>query len=190
MEINNQNKGAVGELIVAARLMILGHDAAITNFTVKNSKTFDLYCRNSKTNQIVPIQVKTSTDADFHTGITHEPFFDKNGAVDMAAGRTFVESKVTCPWVFVDLSGDAKDPIIKYFILTRKQVIDFICISEEWYLTWHGRKKKLSQKGIILLPLKWFSGMPIIEPQTSIHSALANPFPNEDFENAWDNIWK
>jgi hypothetical protein len=188
--INNQNKGAVGEHLVAARLLILGHDASITNFTVNNSKSFDLFCRHEKSGNIVPIQVKTTSSANFHTGITHEPFFDDNGNVDMAKGRQFVEQKIICPWVFVDVSGDAEKPNIRYFVLTRQQVIDFICITEEWYLTWSGRKKTLSHKGIILLSLKWFGDAHVLEPKKALHDALINPFENIDFEDAWDNIWK
>ena len=41
--LNNQNKAALGEAMVLARLLLLGYDATITNFTVKNSKSFDIF---------------------------------------------------------------------------------------------------------------------------------------------------
>jgi hypothetical protein len=190
MTINNQNKGAIGEHLVAAHLLILGHDASITNFTVHNSKSFDLFCKRKGSDQIVAVQVKTTTYADFHTGLTHEPFFDEKGNVDMVKGRKYVEQKVTCPWVFVDISGTEAMPQIRYFVLSRQQVIDFICITEEWYLTWPDRAvKPLKHTGIILLPLKWFFNDHILEKSSSRHQELINPFEHINFENAWDNIW-
>ena len=45
--ISNQNKGAIGEYIVLSRLLLLGHDAAIANFTVNNVNGYDIFCRNN-----------------------------------------------------------------------------------------------------------------------------------------------
>ncbi len=40
-----QAKGTIGEMHVAIRLLLLGHDVANTNFTVKNTAYYDLLCR-------------------------------------------------------------------------------------------------------------------------------------------------
>lgn len=187
-ELNNQNKAAIGESLVLAHLLLLGYDAAITNFTVKNSKSFDIFCREDKGN-IVPIQVKTSSCQSFHIGMTHASFLDKNGKVDMINGRKAVEEKVICPWVFVDISGTPKDPKFRFFILSRKQIIDIICSSEEWYLTgFPNRKKILSLKGTVNIPLPWLEGKGVKANKN--HIAWINPLQNEATENEWNNIWK
>lgn len=42
----SQAKGAIGEMYLTMRLLLLGHDVANTNFTIKNTSYYDLLCRN------------------------------------------------------------------------------------------------------------------------------------------------
>ena len=186
--ISNQNKGAIGEYIVLSRLLLLGHDAAIANFTVNNVNGYDIFCRNNKIGMIRTIQVKTTTGGAFHVGMSHAPFFDKEGKVDMAQGRRFVESKIDSPWIFVDVSGTELQPVFRFFILSRKQIIDLILASEEWYLTGYQRNKHLSKNGNILIPHPWLEGVGV--KASSKHIEFVNPLASVQLEDEWDNVWK
>ena len=186
--LNNQNKAAIGEAMVLARLLLLGYYATITNFTVKNSKSFDIFCRDDNSGKMVPVQVKTSTCQSFHVGMTHAPFFDSNGKVNISNGRKAVEEKVICPWIFVDITGTPKDPEFRFFILSRQQVIDIICSSEEWYLTgFPNRKKSLALNGTINIPLSWLEGEGVKANRN--HIEWINPLSKIHMEDNWNNIW-
>ena len=45
IQYTRQAKGAIGEMYLTMTLLLLGHDVANTNFTVKNTAYYDLLCR-------------------------------------------------------------------------------------------------------------------------------------------------
>lgn len=189
-DINRSNKGAIGEHLVTAHLLLQGYDVAIANFTVKNSKTFDLFCHNDETGLSTTIQVKTTLNGSFYTGLTHKDFLN-NGNVDIAYAQKQVEKHIQCPWVFVDINGTKDDPDIRYFILSPTQLVHLIVKTEEWYLTgYNNRKKPLSENGTINILAKWFTDNPILEAAKTSHIELPNPLVGCKVKGEWSNIWK
>lgn len=188
--INRSNKGAIGEHLVTARLLLQGYDVAIANFTVKNSKAFDLFCHNEKTGQSTTIQVKTALNGSFYTGLTHKDFLN-NGNVDMAYAQKQVEKHIQCPWVFVEINETKNYPDIQYFVLSPSQLVRLIVNTEEWYLTgYNNRKISLSENGTINIPTKWLTGNPILEEAKASHKELPNPLFGYKIKDEWENIWK
>jgi hypothetical protein len=184
--INKRNLGAVGEFQVLSRLLLLGYQAAITNMTVYNMENIDIFCRNSK-NCFAAIQVKTTKTNSINVGITHSKFLDNNGNTDLAAGLSYLESKIVGPWVMVQVRGSEDNPIFKFFIMSRKQVINMICDSERWYLSDFNRKKPLNGSGGIYLSIPWLYGNGV--QANSNHKEWMNPFAGNSFENQWQNLW-
>ncbi len=180
--------GAIGEHQTLSRLLLLGYNAAITNLSVENTESTDILCYDNK-GRFCAIQVKTTSQDNWKTGISHKEFYDDKGKIDLAKGRKFLEHKVVGPWVFVQVGGSSVFPTFKFFVLSRSEVIDMICSNEEWYLTGYNRKKALKGTGPICLYAPWFYGNGI--PANSNHIEWVNPFssPNYKFEDVWDNLW-
>lgn len=189
IQYTTQAKGAIGEMQVAIRLLLLGHDVANTNFTVKNTAYYDLLCIKEGEGQAYPLQVKTTFSNSFRVGMTHGDFIDTNGAFDEVKGRKRAEEKVQCSWAFVECNGTPSNPEFRVFILTRKQVIDLIVASEYWYLTDCGRYlphvKPSGDVGLISIWLEGKSGK-----ATKLHTTIfPNPLNGVSQQDKWDNIW-
>ena len=184
--INKNNLGAIGEHQVLSRLLLLGYQAAITNMSVDNMENIDIFCRDSQ-NRYAAIQVKTTLANEINVGIAHRKFFDDNGNIDLIAGLKYLESKIVGPWVMVQVSGAETDPLFKFFIMSRKQVIEMIYDSERWYLTDFNRKNPLNGNGGIYLPIPWLYGNGVTANNN--HKEWINPFNGHSFENQWQNLW-
>lgn len=88
----------------------------------------------------------------------------------------------------VQVSGTDTDPSFKFFIMSRKQVIEMIYDSERWYLTdFFNRKNQLSGNGVIYLPVTWLYGHGV--SANNNHKEWANPSMGYSFENQWQNLW-
>lgn len=74
------------------------------------------------------------------------------------------------------------------FFLSRRQVMDLILASEEWYLTGYRRDKPISKNGNILIPLPWLEGAGV--KASSKHVEFVNPLASVHLEDEWNNIWK
>lgn len=149
--------GAIGEHQTLSRLLLLGYNAAITNLSVENTESTDILCRDSK-GRFCAIQVKTTSEDNWKTGISHKEFYDDKGNIDLAKGRKFLENKVVGPWVFVQVGGTSIIPTFKFFVLSRSEVIDMIYSNEEWYLTGYNRKKPLKGTARFIYMLHGFMG--------------------------------
>lgn len=187
-DIEKSALGAVGEHLTLSRLLLLGYDAAITNLSVANNKATDILCRDTK-GRFSAIQVKTTSADSFNTGISHKEFYDVNGQIDLAKGKNYLEKNIVGPWVFVKVGGSSVFPTFKFYILSRKQVINMIFSNEEWYLTGFNRKNPVKGSGSIYLYAVWFDGVGI--DANSNHIEWVNPFRNLQikFEEAWHNLW-
>ena len=180
--------GAIGEHQVLSRLLLLGYNAAITNLSVMNAESTDILCRDSK-GRFCALQVKTTAEDNWKTGISLKEFYDNNGNIDLAKGRQFLEKKIVGPWVFVQVGGSSDFPTFNFFVLSRSEVIELIYSNEKWYLTGYNRKKALKASGPICIYQSWLRGHGI--PANRNHIVWVNPFasPNYKFENAWQNLW-
>lgn len=180
--------GAIGEHQVLSQLLLLGYNAAITNLSVENTESTDILCRDSK-GRFCAIQVKTTAEDNWKTGISHKEFYDDNGQIDLVKGRQFLEKKIVGPWVFVQVGGSSVFPTFDFFVLSRSEVIEMIYSNEEWYLTGYNRKKPLKGSGPICIYKPWLCGLGV--PANSNHIEWVNPFASPDykFDNAWHNLW-
>lgn len=180
--------GAIGEHQTLSRLLYLGYNAAITNLSVKNAKSTDILCRDDK-GRFCAIQVKTTAEDNWKTGISHKEFYDDNGQINLTKGRKFLEDNIVGPWVFVQVGGTPVYPTFKFFILSRSEVIDMIYSNEKWYLTGYNRKTPLKGSGIICLYKAWFHGFGISANRNHIEWINPFPVPQHQFEDAWHNLW-
>ena len=87
----------------------------------------------------------------------------------------------------VQVSGSNTDPLFKFFIMSRKQVIEMIYDSERWYLTDFIRKKPLSGNGGIYLSIPWLYGFGV--SANNNHNEWINLYMGHSFENQWQNLW-
>ncbi len=189
IKLHRQTKGVVGEIYLTMRLLLLGHDVANTNFTVKNTANYDLLCRKNGEGKAYPLQVKTTFSDAWRVGMTHADFIT-NGKFDEVKGRKNTEAKVQCSWAFLLVDGNELKPDITIFILTRQQVIDLIVTSEYWYLTDNGRiDPNVSEKGDVGLTKTWIMGD--AGKSTGKHNNVyQNPLAGITLVDNWDNIWK
>lgn len=85
--------GAIGEHQTLSRLLLLGYNATITNLSVENTESTDILCRDSK-GRFCAIQVKTTSEENWKTGISNKEFYEDKGQIDFAKGRKILENKV------------------------------------------------------------------------------------------------
>lgn len=141
--------GLTGEYFVAGMMSLKGWVASLT---LKNYPSVDIFGLDPQTEKTINIQVKTIRGGkNYPMGLTHATI---GNAAD----------KITCPFVFVHI--DRQD-IVRYFILSRKELIDVIETSDEDYLN-KPRKKPVKLTNPVGIPLKYL--LP--------------------FEDEWENIWK
>lgn len=74
--------GAIGEHQTLSRLLLLGYNTAITNLSVENTESTDILCRDRK-GHFCAIQVKTTSEDNWKTGISHKEFYDEYGQIDL-----------------------------------------------------------------------------------------------------------
>lgn len=139
--------GLTGEYFVAGKMSMKGWVASLT---LKNYPLVDIFGLNPETGQTINIQVKTTKNKrDFQFGLSRNQ-------------RNIIDDKITCPYVFVHIS---KQDEIRYFTLSRRQLIDLIELKDDEYF---NRPRKI--------PLKNY---PISVKVKDL----------EVFEEAWDNLW-
>jgi hypothetical protein len=152
MSKQNLNKhliGLTGEYFVAGMMSLKGWVASLT---LKNYPSVDIFGLNPETEKTVNIQVKTIRGGkNYPTGLTH-------ATIDNA------KDKITCPYVFVHIN---KTDEVRYFIVSRKELIDIVKTSDKDYLN-KPRKKPVQQTNPVAIPMNYL--LP--------------------FENKWNNIWK
>ena len=152
MSKKNLNKhliGLTGEYFVAGMMSLKGWVASLT---LKNYPSVDIFGLNPETEKTVNIQVKTIRGGrSYPINLTH-------ATIDKA------EEKIICPFVFVHIDKNDK---VRYFIISRKELIDVIKNSDEDYLS-KPRKKPVKQTNPIAIPIAYLYL----------------------FEDKWNNIWK
>ena len=160
--------------MVMAQLLQHDWDAVNANLSIKNFKSIDLVCFDSKTKKHVLVQVKTTVEKSVTTG------FDLGDA-----NTANLEDKILGPWVFVFVTDNNGKQEFRYFVLSRSQVIKFINDTNQWYLDW-TRKNPVNPKNPCCLDIRWFSTNDFNDGK---HDILKSSFI-EDPEDNWDNIWK
>lgn len=113
-QIDKLMTGLAGEYLVAAKMNLRGW---VANLTLKNYPSVDIFGMNPKTDQFIAVQVKTSWEASFNIGITHDK-------------RDQLLDKVKGPFVFVHLESVDS---VSYFILTKDEFINLVKSSDDAY---------------------------------------------------------
>lgn len=184
--------GAIGENNVVSILMQKGWDAFNANCTIKNYKSIDIVCLNSKKPEsndkpwkpsFALIQVKTCTQSNIPVGfsIGQAAGYDE-GNHDI--GKTYLNENVKGPYVFVSVTDKNGELQFRYFILSRSQFIELLYASHRWYT----EGKSLNMKAPAGLYVRWLEGKS--DEATNRHKAFRNPLNGVSCENYWENIWK
>lgn len=138
--------GLTGEYFVARMLGIQGF---VANLTLKNYPSVDIFVYDTEKEKNINIQVKTTIKKSFQVGLMNNQ-------------RDDIDDYITCPFVFVHID---KKTNIKYYVLSRKQLIDLIIRTDDEYYN-RPREKQLKVYPIAI-GLKDLS----------------------EYENKWDNLW-
>ena len=179
--------GAMGEMMVVVKLMEHGWDAFNANCTIKNYKSVDVVCLNSGLKestelwwkpQTALIQVKTCLQKNIPAGFS----------IDQCLDRSLLEKMVKGPYVFVYVVKKENDYTFRYFIISRKEIIDLLYAGHNWYRNMWYREKDIVGYSPACLSVKWLSGMN--EPENAKHEAFINPLNGISCEDCWENIWK
>lgn len=176
-DLSSQQIGAIGENAVIVQLLLQGWDTANANSFVKNCASFDLFCRNPKTNQTVPIQVKVGTTDSIDIGCNLGQTQDGSFA-----------NKVCGPWIFVRLGEYNGEPTFRYFILTAQEIQELVYHSHYWYINAFKRSKPIALTNRATLPISWLEGHGV--PAGNKYSfSFDNPLTSTS-EDAWHKIWE
>lgn len=169
--LSKSQKGAIGEHLVASKLLEYGLDVFMANMSINNTKSYDLLAVIPDTLKTYFIQVKFNSTGYFNAGMNIEQVLDKN----------YLSSRIVGPWIFVDGSQDDK---YDYYILSREEVIDLLYQGHDWYWNGYTRSKEISSKSPAGFKLKWLKG----ESEDAIknHIAFSNPITNA--KDRWDKI--
>lgn len=169
--LSKNQKGAIGEHLVAAKLLEQGLDVFMANMSINNTKSYDLLAVVPDTLRTHFIQVKFNSTKYFNAGMSIEQSLD----------REYLSEHIVGPWVFVDASPTDK---YEFYILTRQEVIDLLYQAHDWYWNHYHRTKEISPKSPAGFKLKWLQGEP--EESTNYHDPFANPIMNA--KDKWDKI--
>ncbi|MDE6298926.1 MAG: hypothetical protein K2M10_04695 [Muribaculaceae bacterium] len=191
--------GALGESLVAAKLMERGWDAFNANCTIKNFKTIDIVCIDGNSTDpkspwkpnIALVQVKTSVQSNIPAGFTMAQCLDKE----------YLEKNVMGPYVFVSARkiGDKRYDF-RYFVLSRRMFIDLIHAAHQYAVYDYNRGVKEETindpsyiNGVKVtapsgLYIRWMEGKS--DKATKLHGEFKNPLEGIKCEDAWENIWK
>ena len=170
MKLTNKQKGELGEILVSMELIKRGLDVVNLNTVNRNYKNADLICMNANNGKSVMIQVKTGTTKNIHTGFTS----DVKGSIPK------LEEKIIGPWVFVYMPDD-KMSNIKFYILTREEVIELISSSNKWYATEYDRE--LEKKYPVGVYVDWLKGG--LTKATKLHPEYKSTLRQPSEDNWW-----
>jgi len=141
--------GLTGEYFVAGMMSLKGWVASLT---LKNYPSVDIFGLNPVTGKTINIQVKTTRErTSYQIGLRHDQ-------------RDEIKDYIPCPYVFVHID---KAIIIRYYILTREQMIELIEKTDDDYFN-RSRLKEIKIDYPIAIELKHL----------------------KPFEDKWDSIWK
>ena len=170
--------GLIGETAVSLELMKMGYDVINLNTLRHNYQNIDLICINPQTGKSISIQVKTGTTKNLMTGFVSE--------IDGTIPN--LEEKVVGPWVFVRTDKEFKS--MKFYVLTKEEIVGLIKTSNNWYVNEWNRKP--TSKTLVGVYDYWLEGKgeeaktdPKFKKQ---HKAYNNPLNNLTTKDKWDKI--
>jgi len=154
---------AIGENMVAVKLLQNGLDAIVANQSINNCQSYDLICVDPETGKTKLVQVKTSVENNIPVGLSLGD-----------CTQEILEKKIVGPWVFVHVTEANNDLDFQFYLLTRKEVIKLIYESNYWYLNkWHRNGRLINLKSPCGVYVSWLNGG--CEKKDSKHDAFHNP---------------
>ena len=88
----------------------------------------------------------------------------------------------------VQVGGTDTCPTFKFFVFSRKQIIEMIYSNEVRYLTgFPNRTNPPKGTGTIYIYINWLYGNDIAANKN--HIAWSSPFKTIPFENSWGHLW-
>lgn len=178
--------GAIGENMVVAKLMQQGWDAFNANCTIKNYKSIDIVCLNADLKESDElwwkprtslVQVKTSVQNNIPTGFS----------IQEALNKDYLQQMVKGPYVFVSAKPIENGYAFRYFIISRTQFIDLLCVAHQYYVNVLHQNDKIELSAPSGLTISWLEGKP--EFSSRNQADFGNPL-SESCEDKWENIWK
>ena len=178
MSQKSSRLGAVGEHLAIVQLLLHGWDAYDANASITNTEGIDVVCI-SEGKEVALVQVKTTEQNSFPTGLTLEKALDKKHLWEHILG----------PWVFVKVIGSGTNAQYKYYVLSRQQTIDMIYESNNWYVNQVQRTRQVNKKSVCAILEEWLEGKDYTAPRLK-GAVFQNPLKGISSEKKWDNIWK
>lgn len=161
--IRKAQLGAIGENMVAVRLLQNGWDAIMANQSINNCQSYDIVCIDPDTGKTALVQVKTSFGNNIPVGMRLEDCTMEN-----------LKKKIIGPWVFVHVSGEGESMTFDYYVLSREEIIKLIYESNDWYVNkWHRGDRTIDLKNACGVKIIWLDGKG--EEDNEKHVAFINP---------------
>ena len=92
-------------------------------------------------------------------------------------------------WIFVKKSGDDSAAQFKYYILSRKDTIELIFKSNDWYLNKVDRGgKNINEKSVCAILEEWLNGKDYNAPRLKAETFI-NPLKKSALDD-WESIWR
>lgn len=177
--LSKAHLGAIGENMVAVRLLQNGLDAILANLSINNCQSYDLICVDPETGKTQLVQVKTGVESNIPVGMKLRECTMDN-----------LEKKIVGPWVFVHVTGESENMVFQFYLLTRKEVIKLIFESNDWYLNkWHRNGRTINLNNPCAVKTLWLEGKG--EDDNAKHEAFHNPISSclvDSVTVSWNKI--
>ena len=140
--------GAIGENLVAIKLMELGFDAVNANGAIKNCKNYDLIAINPDNQKTAFIQVKTHEGTNFPLGYSIETVMSDD-----------FSNQLVGPWVFVHVNKANNKYEYEFYVLSKEQMATLAKKGQEWYMNWDRKgKTQPNTKSLAGMEISWLEG--------------------------------
>lgn len=181
--LKKPTQGAIGENLVLNELLNRGWKAFNANAIIPNFPSIDLICYHEKMREQGKrrpafIQVKTMIEKK-----GEHPNFPTGFSLEEATDKKILEEGIIGPYVFVlqTLKNE-----IEFYILSRRQIIDLLYESNNYYYKPEHHKGN-APAGVKLL---WIRGSKKWNPKIG-DEEFDNPlYGQSSAKDNWDNIWK
>ena len=177
-KLSKAQLGAIGENMVAVRMLQNGWDAIAANQSINNCQSYDIICVDPATGKTVLVQVKTSVGSNIPVGMKL-----KN------CTKEKLEKKIVGPWVFVHVSGEGEKMEFKFYILSRQEIIKLIYESNDWYVNkWYRNGRTINLESACGVKMSWLEGKG--EEKNEKHEAFINPLSCSSIDSkvTWKKI--
>ena len=170
-KLSKAQLGAIGENMVAIRMLQNGWDAISANQSINNCQSYDIICVDPATGATSLVQVKTSFGNNIPVGMRLEECTIEK-----------LEKKIIGPWVFVHVTGEGEAMAFKFYILSRNEIIRLIYESNDWYVNkWHRNGRQVNLQSACGVKVSWLEGKG--EEDNEKHESFVNPLKSSSIDS-------